>query len=493
MIHSKHSSLIRLLQFLAASVLPLTSVQAMGQAPMNLTGSTNCQSADFDINLQFTNGPEDYYSVVIIKTNISDHPCRLDGPMYGPSVVPDRASGQRPYELCYYCDERLPDGRVPVVSPITIRPGQAVRQTFRWETSSLSEPQRCFQPQWMADPVLIVAPTLLKEVCSPIAVSRFSVDKSSDATGASQPGGEHDPPFELRSDKNSYAEEEPFSLRVSDRSINSESSAESDCPLLYLRVRSPDGTIRIDEVHALGFRGCGPPVPGHQLGDWRSGFDLDSGANSRWMGSGQFDFEVLRLHGSPDAPQLRFDRSNTLQIQVVDPATVVRKWGTKVRGVATDISLDGNTFTVGEDIHLHLAVENFDAKVPIYMFDPVWDPCGIVGIEVQDEAGRQVSAADRFIPWSICTGHGRGPQPITKGKVIPLERTLGREGWLPNRPGIYKIVVTWVPCFGARDSGSVPSNTRRLKPYAIARASAKIRIVNTNQVWHQMRNSGIVD
>jgi hypothetical protein len=56
--------------------------------------------------------------------------------------------------------------------------------------------------------------------------------------------------------------------------------------------------MRIDEVQPLAFKGCSQAALGYESGDWKSGFDLDSGANSRWEGIGQHEFEVFQLAGS---------------------------------------------------------------------------------------------------------------------------------------------------------------------------------------------------
>jgi hypothetical protein len=59
----------------------LLPVICFAQAPpLNLTGSSNCNSADFDLNLRLENGRADTYSIVILQRNLSTHPCVFDGP-----------------------------------------------------------------------------------------------------------------------------------------------------------------------------------------------------------------------------------------------------------------------------------------------------------------------------------------------------------------------------------------------------------------------------
>jgi hypothetical protein len=194
------------------------------------------------------------------------------------------------------------------------------------------------------------------------------------------------------------------------------------------------------------------------------------------VGFGEHAMEVLRLDFPAD-DRLHFVTSNVLQIEVADPAAISRKWGPRVKGIATDITLDKDTFVVGEDVPLHLAVEDFDAQGSIYSWDPLWDPCEVVGIEVQDSRGHRLPDNERFPHWSVCTGHGFGPRPFAKGKVVALERTLGREGWLPNHPGTYTVVVTWAPCIGPKDEAANAGSSPKLKPYAIARATSTIHLI----------------
>jgi len=269
---------------IAIGCLPLFSPLLTYGQSLNLGGSSNCTATDFDTELQFTNGPGDYYSIIVDKRNISDHPCMFDGPVYGPSFVPDRVEGHVPYGICYFCDERLPNGQTPILPPISVNRGQVARQTFRWRTKSSNQGLPCLQPEWMSGPAeVLVAPSLLKRVCSDVEVSRFTVVQLNSAASS-----EKSHALKLSSEKNSYDLGEPFSLRVTAAEPRPQmETSGGTCPTLYLKERSPDGSTRIDETRPLAFKGCGSPALGHQVGDWTSGFDLDSGANSRWAGTGE--------------------------------------------------------------------------------------------------------------------------------------------------------------------------------------------------------------
>jgi len=350
----------------------------------------------------------------------------FDAPAYGPTFYPDRVPGDRPFALCYDCENRLPNGQYPVVRRLTLAPGLVVQQTFRWKTSPSTELTRCLQPKWMSGPALLVAPSLIKQICSDIEVSRFSLVPTSDHT-ATETQIKGVPPvhgFKLSSDKDTYYAGEGFPLRVLSTAASDQAPAKPDsCPALYLRERSPNGATRIDEVQPLAFKGCPQANLGHESGDWQSGFELNSGANSKWEGIGQHEFEVFALAGSTDEAQIRFLSSNVLTLQIADPTVIQRRWE-RAKGIGADITLDKETYRLGEDVPLHLAIEDFDAGVPLYSWDPLWDPCMVVGIEVQDAAGHALPVNERFPNSSICTGHGFGPRPFQKGMVVPLERKL---------------------------------------------------------------------
>ncbi len=470
------------LAFVAVCCLfSLTSLYSGQGTGPNLTGSSNCAASDFDLSVQFRNGPADYYGIVLNQRNLSSHPCVLDGPVYGPSFVPDRVSGQPPFKECYECELRMPNRRLPQDPPLILKPGQTAQHMFRWKTTPAEGVGMCLQPQWVGVQVLLVAPSLLKQVCADYEVSQFSLVTSpgSDGQSLNAPQGVT---FDLAASKSTYDLGEPFSLRLALAQPSPEPPSKAEgCPTLYLKQRSPDGDTRIDEVKPLAFKGCPHVVLGHQPGDWWSGFDLDSGANSKWQGVGEHTFEVFQLVGPRDDSQLRFVSSNVLRIQVVNPESIPRQWGERVKGIAVDITLDKDVYQIGEDVLLHLAVENFGAEVPIYGWDPVWDPCMEVGIEVRDASGRPLPINERFPNWSICTGHGFGPRKLyAKGKVVPLERTLGREGWLPNHPGAYTVVITWSPCTGLIHDEPNGHFSWAMKPYAVVHATANIRIATSD-------------
>jgi len=246
-----------------------------------------------------------------------------------------------------------------------------------------------------------------------------------------------------------------------------------------LRERSPDGATRFDEVPPSGFKTCRSfSLGADRNADWQSGFEVDSGVRSRWTGIGEHNFELFQpVHSSRD-DRIQFVRSNKLTVQIDDPALIPRKWQGKVKGVGVDVTLDKDAYQLGEDVPLHIAIENFDAPVPIYAIDPVWDPYPAIGIEVRDAAGRLLPENERSSNEMLWMGHGRGPVAYPAGNVVTIERTLAGQGWLPNRPAVYTVVVTWCPLDGTHfEPGPGLPRKDDIKTYATVQAAATFRIV----------------
>jgi hypothetical protein len=108
-----------------------------------------------------------------------------------------------------------------------------------------------------------------------------------------------------------------------------------------------------------------------------------------------------------------------------------------MKGLAVSLSLDKDTYELGEHIPLRLAVENFSAAADIVSGEL---PCGAgLTFDVRDSSGRAVQSP-RI---SICTGHG-WRQNYPRGEIVPVRGlTLEGEQRLPDQPGDYTVTATW--------------------------------------------------
>jgi len=460
-----------------AAFTPGAKVQSQ-EAMIPSTGQTVpvCKPADLDSNVSFFSVGTDFI-VAFNLQNISQSPCAPQPAVSFPQFDPEQVREVKPFGLCTDCEDLLPNGQYRVHDPVVLSSGEVAHKTYRWKTLTPSETVKCLQLTALFGPVLVVAPAVFKPVCSEVAVSRtyagtFVLPAPKDEALSSEL-------LVLSSRKTRYYQDEMFTLHVGLVNSGAGSPPGEGCPALFLRQRSPDGATRFDEVRPSGFKTCNSSSLGaDRIADWQTGFEVDSGVRSRWAGIGEHSFELFQLVDSPRVGKTEFLLSNKLTVQIDDPALIPRKWQGKFKGVGVDVTVDKDAYQLGEDVPLHIAIENFDAPVPIYAIDPVWDPYPAIGIEVRDAGGRVLPENERSSNEMVWTGHGRGPVPYPAGKIVTIERTLASQGWLPNRPGVYAVVVTWRPLDGTHfETGSGLPPNDDIKPYTTVLAAATFRIV----------------
>jgi hypothetical protein len=191
------------------------------------------------------------------------------------------------------------------------------------------------------------------------------------------------------------------------------------------------------------------------------------------MGRGAFAgadtrVEVLALLSAPHAPEAEMTTSNAIKLHRVESSALQRTWGTQAKGLAVSLSLDKREYSLGEDIPLRLAVENFSADNNISTGEL---PCGAgLTFDVRDSEGRVVESNAT----SICRGLGWS-QGYPKGKVVPvLGLTLSGEGRLPDRVGDYSVTAIWQPFAVEQPQlGALAgrSSTAPLTPFDVARST----------------------
>jgi hypothetical protein len=464
---------------LLALALPARAQEQNVQIPGTDRTPPVCSPANLDTNVSFFRAPENYFTVAFDMQNISESPC-VPQPQTGfPMFVVEPGKETKPFDLCMDCEDRLPNGQYRVHAPVVLNPGQMAHQTFRWKTTAPSETVKCLKLSALFGPVLTVVPSLFPEVCSEIEVSRTHAGMFAPPLKDEPPGEERGEMFVLSSGKPRYYQGEMFALRVGLVSPGAGAPSGEECPTLFLRVRSPDGSTRFDATQPSGFKMCKSFTWGADRNrDWQSGFEVDSGVSGRWTGIGEHSLELFEPVGSSSDGRTQFARSNKLTVQIEDPANIPRKWQGKVKGVGVDVTLEKDAYRLGEDVPLHIAIENFDAPVQIYAIDPVWDPYQAIGIEVRDAEGRLLLENEKSSNGIVWTGHGLGPVPYPAGKLVSIERTLASQGWLPVRPGTYTVVVTWCPIDGTNyKTAPGTSFGSDGKPYATVQATAAFRIL----------------
>ncbi len=440
-----------------------------------------CSKRDLEIHFGFFESPKNYFNLVVQGLNISSHTCTFEYDLFDP-----RFSGDSPHFKCQDCAQREREGyrddSVVTSFPI-VRPSEIVRRQYRWRTVPESGSNSCFRPSKMdteyASTWTIAAPSLIGEVCSDISVVGTDVlaPRSTSQTETLWTS-ERTKILELTALRSAYYIDEEFPLTISHQYLPPPGPEPGKCRPIFLWHRSADGTIRVGE-HTLSSTDDCSTLNLDFLPD-RTFYSSESNLDEAERLSNYGDQE-LQVFQQVDRGDLHFHflTSNVLHVRIEGADNPnLRNW-TKLKGLAADILLDGDTYVVGEDIPLHLAIANLDATDPIYSWDPIWDPCFSIGIEVLDDKGNTLPANDRIsYPPAMCNnGHGFGPRPFKRGKITSLEWRLKETGWLPKSPGNYTVVLSW--CTSTGLATEWPNrNDAKLSPYATVLARATIHIVS---------------
>jgi hypothetical protein len=438
-----------------------------------------CTAADLDATMQFAEEPEGRYTVAMDYRNISGHPCRLNNP--DPmGFVPDKAANGARYELCYDCENRLPNGQYPIVRAFVLNPDNAAHVTYRWKTQATDANKPCIQPEWMHTSVnqdykqgfLLVSRTLLKPICSPVDVGRyvpvfFAVQA---------------PPLniDLTADPTPHFPRQQINVSATLEEADESNAKETACPVLLQRTRSAEGRTRWDQFGGPADHSCKANMI--ENGKRQRAMQFDSGHNSRWDGLGVHTITLLKAIAPDKYGNIVIATSKPLNLRVMDNVSLARQWGPKIKGVAVDVTLDKDTYTLGEDIPLHIAMENFDADVPILGESTIWHPCDAAGVDVRDKCSHPIKKSQGIE--FICMGSGpMGLWRYPKKAVVPFESTLRPIGLLPEQPGNYTVSATWSPFAGNDDTCNlcpVPSGLDYQSPYAEVHDTAAFRIIDKN-------------
>ncbi|HEV2699305.1 MAG TPA: hypothetical protein VGU90_15025, partial [Terriglobales bacterium] len=105
---------------------------------------------------------------------------------------------------------------------------------------------------------------------------------------------------------------------------------------------------------------------------------------------GNTSVQLFFLASSSQAQELTMLDSNKVQIAIVDPVNMPRKWGERIKGLSVSLALDKDEYDLGEDVPLRIAVENFSAARVIESGEL---PCSAgVSVNIADSAGQEVTS-----------------------------------------------------------------------------------------------------
>jgi hypothetical protein len=260
------------------------------------------------------------------------------------------------------------------------------------------------------------------------------------------------------------------------------------CPVLFQTVRDSTGTVlwEITSPRVVNSaNGC--LAQSSWAGKWwgpKDEYPIQLRLNGvlGQIALGKRIITVSELAGTGPDGEMRLVSSNPVTLTVVDPATIQRTWGKAEEGVRTDLTVDNLTYTVGEDIPLHLAIENVSASRPLYSMPLNGGACPsdfTLHVEKEGSSPPEFFQLPFFaLTETMCvTGYRRNPLAV--GKIVPIEDTLSQLGLLPSQPGVYRITVSW-KVYDNPSSGSDRANLIQQRPYVtVTSAASELRIIQS--------------
>lgn len=482
---------------LACAIAVACAVAARGQAPLPPSGAPTegsiprCTTADLDATVQAAEGPSSWYTLAFNFRNISGHDCHLAQPSY-PSFLNYSFPGNLPVKICRSCGEEPASGlpRAASSSLSVLKAGEVAHVAYEWKTEPPDQGASCLQPQSLATSVnanlghiyVVRSKELLREICSPVDVEGYAEGFYHSTAPRSGPVHTPAPNIKLHPDTSTYYPREPIDLYAT--ALEPAALLPPDrhsCPDFIQRTRGPDGTTGWDEIgiSANPWLRCKLAQAQAEGTGQKMTVRFNSGHNNVWAGVGNTSVTLLQVVGADESGNILMARSNTIRLHIGNNVTMKRQWGPQVKGVAVNVTLDKYTYKLGQDIPLHIALENFSAPVPVLGLSTIWEPCLVVSAQV---TGKDQLKRKDFFLGLMCTAGGPGGYfRYKKGVVVPLELPLGAFGQLPNKPGVYNVTVTWRPLTCAKagcEQQHPPFSPGMYRPYAVVHDSATFEITD---------------
>jgi hypothetical protein len=451
-------------------VVPLCNAQGEAQSVFK------CKAADLNATFAFTTTDDGHQSVIFNVRNISSAGCLLrNGGVAGFGDL--KLAHSIDTQSCFECDANGKPNFARLSRFLDLAAGAEAHSVYRWATASGDVNQPCEDVDDMSVYVdsndqrhgyRIISESLITRVCSTVQISNFQ-DGSlglSDSEGLA--AGQRAPT--LTTDKTDNAPTELVVLH-----IGADTRGRLDknfCPIIFLSTRSEDGETRFQELPWA--QSCTNVGSAKFSPDGLLKKDL-IGPQSSTSGigvPGKLTVTVSTLAGRTDAGLAVMLRSDPLNLRIVDESALKREWSPSESGLRIALNLDRDTYSVGEDVHLHVATEDVSASEAI-----VWNDCDIpVRFEVWDALGRQIKSRGPTNGYptrefgGMCHG---GAIPFLKGKPVTWEHTLREWGILPDVPGEFTVVATWKAMAEPGTSDPKPHILRSaLQNYAVVRSRA---------------------
>ena len=447
--------LVTSVQAFSAVILILSATMLAQSLPIQ-----PCPSDALDATFQAADGPDNGYALAINLRNISGEPCSVDTHP-GASGIPYKTPDGSTVKICwyrYYCEE---GAQQPTTGRITLASGESVHQTRSWRTTPADGAAQCVSPPEMRwddkgqylgyGEYWLSSRSLLKPICSPMTITNYVSGQFLSETAAGVLTGSRLPVIHWANHEDTPKSREhiPLSVTVEDPAHVLSLDGHS-CPRLIVRVRDATpsrGVSRSTRAVEVRTASCKVESEGDSGTRFILGFDASPAFGQDHEDNAEYTVDVSSL-AEYKGQHILLPARDSLHISMVNGRFIRRNWGPLVEGVAVSLTLDKDTYELGSEIRLHIALENISSLGRIVAMDPYWDPPG-VRAELQDPDGHSVRGD--FGGWG---GHGYC-HTFLPGVVFPVELTLSQMRFRLDRPGVYRVVATWNPSRG--DCGWGPS------------------------------------
>jgi hypothetical protein len=396
-------------------------------AQLDSAAAPACTAADLDGYPKFTNAPPSAQAVGIDFRNTSGHPCMLPSGMG--AIFHDWT---HQFNILNECRNCTVEGYNGFRAPLSLAPNEIAHMVFRWKTASGTI--TCHDAQGFTSNFYSVhAASLISPVCSVVNIDSFlpgpfmvEHESANNVTENVQK-----PTVKLEAPASVLYAGDNFSLSVTvDDPTGRMPLDNNSCPTILLRT-----ALGLEQMYPQGK--C-------EVSEENNGQDHSTVMTISSVGVGALNIPrrgsilMYALAGPAHAASVSLIASNPIDLVILDPAAVQYQWGPLVQGVGAALSLDKETYALGEDIPLRVAIESFSADKTIESGECLRDD---ITVDVRDEAGKPVSSP---LPGTaICAGHGWA---FRCGKGTPMtipNMTLRWLGMLPNKPGKYTVMATW--------------------------------------------------
>jgi hypothetical protein len=432
-----------------------------------------CEIADLDSTLHLHNEHSGFFSVTEEVRNRSTRACRLE--YASPSFQAVQRHGpliRTHVDVCRNCDR---EGHESRPSPLVLAPDAIAHATISWESKLSPDHPQCvamgamyvnFGPRSAGATLYPGWPGI--PICSTVTAGWFvpGPDPKAPRKGVAT--------LRISAAKTSYFPREHMLLSVTSSNSGKLPEAGQTCPPFLQRIRYPNGATTY--VPLAGDPRCKILSASHHSPESPE-LEVTLLANVYWE-LGEYQLQLLQYAqpGKHDNTWRLVAKSDNFRYSLSSSYKIERTWGPDVNGLAATVTLEKMTYSLGEDVPLHIALKNIsvpDRSLHIRL-------CTDAVITVRNDKGEKIEPENDE---EFCSQNGTNNPYLPPSDLVPREHSLKLMGLLPRQPGTYTIESTWTIYPRPPGPNGLFSEEPEIgPPYAVvASAPVIIRIVDSQQ------------